>query len=205
MTRLFWRKRPSKKLIATLLFLAVLAIVFFYRRPIAIKSIEHFTKPHHLYISCLNFSLDWRLNLNIKQACVTSPVGDALVSNAMWQPWSNVLSIEQIKVQHLATDNKVEKEILWEDQAAKLDLPDSLPKLSISSIEIDSFALLQPLHLSVNTISSNELSITGDVNASVKMKQNTLVANLEWNLSDLTKWIPQAQQSFQDNAELLRM
>ena len=204
MTSLFWRRRPSKILTAAMLLLVVLLIVFFYRRPIAIKSIEHFTKPHDLYISCLDFSLGWRLNLNIEQACITSPLGTAIVSNAMWQPWSNVLSIEQIKVQHLVFDNKIEREIQREDQATKLDLPDSLPKLSISSLEIDSFALLQPLHLSVNTISSTELSIAGDVNATVKMHKNTLVGDLVWRLSDLIKWIPQAQQSFQDNAELLK-
>jgi hypothetical protein len=204
MTSLFWRKRPSKKLTAVLLFLTVVLIVFFYRRPIAIKSIEHFAKPQNIGISCLDFSLDWRFNINIEKACITSPLGTAIVSNAMWQPWSNVFSIEQIKVKHLATDNKVEKEIPGEDQATKLNLPDSLPILSISSLDIDSFVLLQPLHLSVNTISSNELSITGDVNASVKMQQNSLVADLVWSLSDLTKWIPQVQKSLQDNAELLK-
>jgi len=204
MTTLFWRKRPSKKLTAVLLFLAVMIVVFFYRRPIAIKSIEHFTKPHDLYITCLNFSLDWRLNLNIDQACITSPLGTAQVSKAIWQPWSNALSIEQIKVKHLATDNKVKKEIPREDQPNKIDLPVSLPKLSISSIEIDSFELLQPLNLSVNTIASNEFRISGDVNAGVKISPNALVANITWRISELEKWIPQVQTLTQDNAELLK-
>ncbi|PKG97221.1 YdbH domain-containing protein [Paraglaciecola sp. MB-3u-78] len=206
MTSMFRLKRPSNKLIATLLVVTVLAIVFFYRRPIAIKSIEHFAKPYGLYISCLDFSLDWRFNLNVNQACVTFPKGEILVRNAMWQPWSNVLSIEQLKVKHveqLATDNKVEKELPREEQPKKINLPDALPKLSISSIEIDSFELLHPLHVSVNTISSNEFRITGDVNASVKIHQNTLVGNLVWSLSDLTKWIPQAQKLSEDNPAIL--
>jgi hypothetical protein len=206
MTSMFRLKRPSNKLIATLLVVTVLAIVFFFRRPIAIKSIEHFAKPYGLYISCLDFSLDWRFNLNLNQACVTFPKGEILVRNAIWQPWSNVLSIEQLKVKHieqLTTDNKVEKGLPSEAQPNKIDLPDALPKLSISSIEINSFELLQPLHLSVNTISSNEFRITGDVNASLKMHQNTLVGNLVWSLSDLTKWIPQAQTLYEDNPEVL--
>ncbi len=207
MTRLFWRKRPSKKLIATLLFLTVLTTVFFYRRPIAIKSIEHFTKPQDLYITCLNFSFDWQLNLNVKQVCITSPIGEIVVREAIWQPWSNVLSVEQIKIKHVkqrATDNKVDKAHPREQQTNKLNLPDYWPKLSISSLEIDSFELLQPLHLSVTPISNNELNITGDVNASVKIYPNTLVGNIAWSLSDLTKWIPQAQKLSQDNAELLK-
>ena len=189
---------------AVLLFFAVLASVFFFRHPVAVKSIEHFTKPQVIKITCLHFSFDWQLNLNLKHACITSSLGTIEVSNAIWHPWSNILSIEQVKVKHLATDNQVEKEFPSENQPTKLNLPDSLPILSILSLDIDSFALLQPLHLSVNTISSNELSITGDVNASVKMKQNTLVGDLVWSLSDLTEWIPQAQKSLQDNAELLK-
>jgi hypothetical protein len=207
MTHSFWRKRPSKKMAATLLFFAVLAAVFLFRHPIAIKSIEYFTKPHNVFITCLNFSVDWRLNINLKQACLTSPLGTMEVKNAIWQPWSNVLSIEHVKANHVAqlsTDDKPEKEPSSEQQKNNFDLPNSLPKLSISSLEINSFELLQPLHLSVNTVSDNELSITGDVNASFKMLPNTLVGNIAWRISDLTKWISQAQTFSQDNATLLK-
>jgi hypothetical protein len=207
MTHSFWRKRPSKKMAATLLFFAVLAAVFLFRHPIAIKSIEYFTKPHNVFITCLNFSVDWRLNINLKQACLTSPLGTMEVKNAIWQPWSNVLSIEHIKANHVAqlsTDDKPEKEPSSEQQKNNFDLPNSLPKLSISSLEINSFELLQPLHLSLNTVSDNELSITGDVNASFKMLPNTLVGNIAWRISDLTKWISQAQTFSQDNATLLK-
>jgi hypothetical protein len=203
----FWRKRPSKKLTATLLFFAVLAIVFLFRRPIAIKAIEHFTKPHDVYVTCLNFSFDWRLNLNITQACLTSPLGNVEVSNAIWQLWSNVLNIEHVKIKHfeqLTADNKVDKKPSSEQQIKYLNLPDSLPILSIVSLEIESFELLQPLYLSASTTSNNGLSITGDVNVSVKIEQNTLVGNVDWRLSDLTKWLPQAQTLFQDNPELLK-
>jgi hypothetical protein len=204
MTSLFWQKRPSKKLIALLLFVIVLVLLFIFRRPIAIKSIEHFAKSQNIEVTCLDFSLDWRLNLDVKQACITFPAGEILVRKAIWQPWSNVLSIEQVKVKHLATDNRVHNELPKENQTSSLNLPSSLPILRISSIEIDSFELLQPIHLSVNTTSSNEWNITGDVNASVRMHQNTLVAKVVWSLSDLTKWIPQAQTLSLDNAELLK-
>jgi hypothetical protein len=63
----FWQKRPSKKMTATLLFF-VLATIFLFRRPIAIKSIEHFTLHHDVSITCLKFSFNWQLNLYIKQA-----------------------------------------------------------------------------------------------------------------------------------------
>ncbi|GAC21171.1 intermembrane phospholipid transport protein YdbH family protein [Paraglaciecola arctica] len=203
MTALFWQKRPSKKLIAILLFVIILITAFVFRRPIAIKSIEYLAQSQNLHVNCLDFSLDWQLNLNVKQACVTFPAGEILVQKAIWQPWSNILSIELLKVKHLTTDNSVDNEPKKENQTTSLNLPTSLPKLRISSIEIDSFELLQPLHLSVNTTSSNEWSISGDLNASVKMQQNTLVGNLVWSLSDLTNWIPQAQNLSQDNTELL--
>jgi hypothetical protein len=203
MTSLFSQKRPIKKMIATLLFVAVLATVFFYRRPIAIQSIEYFAKPQDLTITCLDFSLDWQLNLNVKEACISVPAGEVLVKEAIWQPWSNILNIELLKVKHLATDNRVDNELPKENQTSSLNLPGSLPQLHISSIEIDSFELLQPLHLNVNTTSNNEWSISGDVNASVKMYQNTLDANLTWSVFDLTKWLPITQNLSQDNAELL--
>lgn len=207
MTHSFWRKRPSKKMAATLLFFVVLSAVFLLRHPIAIKSIEYFTTPYNVSITCLNFSVDWRININLKQACLTSPLGTMEVKNAIWQPWSNVISIEHVKANHVAqlsTDDKPENEPSSEQQKNNFNLPNSLPKLSISSLEINSFELLQPLHLSVNTVSDNELSITGDMNASFKMLPNTLVGNIAWRISDLTKWIPQAQTFSQDNAKLLK-
>ena len=213
MTRLSWRKRPSKKIIATLLFITALATVFFYRQPIAIKSLEYFTKPHGLYITCLNFSLNWRLNLNLKQACITSAIGTMEVRGAIWQPWSNTLSVKQIKVKHLEqrflskannTDNSIDNEPIRKQQTNKLNLSNSWPKLSILSLEIDSYALLQPLTLSVTNASKNELNLTGDVHASVKVHSNNLVGNIHWRLADLTKWIPRVQTLSQNNAESLK-
>jgi hypothetical protein len=207
MTHSFWQKRPNKKMTATLLFFVVLATIFLFRRPIAIKSIEHFTQPHDVSITCLHFSFNWQLNINLKQACITSPIGTIEVHDAIWQPWSNILNIQQIKVKHLVqlpAVTKTDSESLGEQQKNNLDLPSWLPKLSISSLKVDSYELLQPLHLSVNTISSNKLSITGDVNADVKISPNVLVANITWRISDLVKWIPQVHTLTQDNAELLK-
>ena len=207
MTPLFWQKHASKKLTVILVFFAVLIIVFFFRRPIAIKSIEHFTKPHGLHVTCLNFSFDWRLNLNIKKACLSSPIGSVEVNNATWLIWSGVLNIEHVKIKHLeplSSDNKIDEDLSSEQQKEGVNFPDSLPTISIVGLEIESFELLQPLGLSVTTTSNNELSITGDVNASVKIEQNTLVANVDWRLSDLTKWILQAQTLSRDNPELLK-
>jgi hypothetical protein len=207
MTHLFWQKRPSNKMTATLLFFVVLAAIFLFRRPIAIKSIEHFTQPHDVSITCLKFSFNWQLNLNLKQACVTSPLGTIEVHDAIWHPWSNILNIQQIKVKHLAqppADSKADNGPLRVQQKNNLDLLGWLPKLSISSLKIDSYELLQPLHLSVNTISSNELSITGDVKAGVNITPNALIAKIMWRISDLAKWIPQVQTLIQDNAELLK-
>lgn len=203
MTTLFWQKRPSKKLIAALLFVILTFIIFLCRVPIAIKSIEYFAKSQNLEITCLDFSVDWRLNLKIEKACVTSPLGTLLVRQAKWQTWSNVLSIGQLEVKHLVDKNSVKDEPISE-QTYGLNLPESLPKISISSLKVDSVALLQPLHVGVNTLSSNELVITGDVNVSIKMHQNRLMGTVQWSLADLTKWIPQAKTLSQDNAALLK-
>jgi hypothetical protein len=215
MTSLFWHKYASRKLTAAFLFFVVLLFGFLFRHPIAIKSIEHFTKPHNVYVTCLSFSFDWRLNLKITQACLTSPIGSMEVRNAMWRPWANVVSIQQVKIKHheqLSADNKADKKTSSEQQHQQekeqkqkaLSLPNSLPTLNIVRLEIESFELLQPLYLSVSTTSSNELNITGDVNASFKIQQNTLVGNVDWKLSSLTKWLPQVQTLSQDNPELLK-
>ena len=213
MTPLFWQKRLSGKLTATLLLLAVMVIVCILRRPIAIKGIEHFTKSQDIYITCLDFSFDWRLNLNIKQACVVSPLGSVVLTDVIWQLWSGGVSVEQVKIKHLEQRDKekkpdeertTEQEKEQEQEQEKINFPDAWPKLSILSLEIESSVLLQPLTLTVNTISPSELSITGDINASVKISPNTLLGSVDWRLSDLTKWVPQAQKYSHDNAELLK-
>jgi hypothetical protein len=207
MTVFFRGKRLSKKWFGLLLCCTLLATVIIYRQPIAIKSIEHLTQPQNISVTCLSFVLDWQLNIDIEQMCLASPRGNLFIQNAIWQPWSNVLSIEQITITHieqLATDNKVIEAPLNGQQTIALNLPDSLPKLYISSLKIDSFVLLQPLQLSVNSVSDNKLNFTGDLNASLEVYPNTVVGNIEWNLSDLEKWLPQAQKFYQDSAEQLQ-
>lgn len=203
MTPLIWQKRPSKKLIAILLFVTVLAAVFFFRRLIVIKSVEYFAKPQGLSIACLDFSMDWQLNIKVKQACITFPTGEVLVREAIWQPWPNILSIKQIKLTHLASNHKNDEKPSREKRTNEINLPEFLPTLKISNFEVHSTELLQPLQLSLNTIATNEFRINGDVNASLKIFQNTLTGYLVWSLSDLTKWLPVAKKLSQDNAELL--
>lgn len=205
MTPLFWQKRLSGKLTATLLFLAVMVIVCILRRPIAIKVIEHFTQSQDIYITCLDFSFDWRLNLNIKQACLVSPLGSVVLTDVIWQLWSRGVSVEQVKIKHIEQLYKKNKpDNPPPNEQEQINFPDVWPRLSILSLEIESSVLLQPLALTVNTISPNELSITGDINASVKINPNTLLGSIDWRLSDLTKWVPQAQKYSLDNAELLK-
>jgi hypothetical protein len=207
MTVLFQRKRPSKKWLGLLLCCAVLTTVIIFHRSIAVKSIEYFTQSHNISVNCLSFTLDWQLNIDIQQMCLTSPKGNLVIHNAIWQPWSNVLSIEQLKIIHLeqlASANQLTEATKSSPQKYTINLSDSLPKLNISSLTIDSFVLLQPLQLSVDSISHNKLNITGDVNASIEIDSNTVVGNVEWHLSDLAKWLPQAQKFFQDNAKQLQ-
>lgn len=203
MTTLFWQKRPSKKLLAVILLVVALITLIVFRRPIAIKTIEHFTRAQNLEVSCLDFSFDWQLNLKIEQVCMSSPLGHVLVRGAIWQPWSNILNIEKIKVTHLGSSNQFSTESEPKPSTDPITLPKGLPKLRISKVEIDSAALRQPLNLSMNSVSSNELRITGDINAAIKMSKNTLTATLEWSLFDLTNWLPQVQNIAANNPQLL--
>ncbi|MBU3003106.1 intermembrane phospholipid transport protein YdbH family protein [Paraglaciecola arctica] len=203
MTTLFWQKRPSKKLLAVILLVVALITLIVFRRPIAIKTIEHFTRAQNLEVSCLDFSFDWQLNLKIEQVCMSSPLGNVLVRDAIWQPWPNILNIEKIKVTHLGSSNQFATESKPKPSTDPITLPKGLPKLRISKVEIDSAALRQPLNLSMNSVSSNELRITGDINAAIKMSKNTLTATLEWSLFDLTNWLPQVQNIAANNPQLL--
>ncbi|MEP1447660.1 MAG: YdbH domain-containing protein [Paraglaciecola sp.] len=203
MATLFWQKRPSKKLLAVILLVVALITIIVFRRPIAIKSIEHFTRAQNLEVSCLDFSLDWQLNLKIEQVCVSSPLGNVLVRDAVWYPWSNTVNIEKIKVTHLEPSSQFETDPEPKQSPEPITLPNVLPKLRISKVEIDSAALLHPLNISVNSVSSDELRITGDINADVKFTKNALTATLQWRLSDLTNWLPQVQNIAANNQQLL--
>ena len=204
MIPLSWKKRSGRKSIVILLFVTVLAAVFFFRRPIAINSIEYLAEQQGLNISCLDFSMNWQLNIKVKQACITLPTGEILVREAIWQPWPNILRIKRINVRHHATNHQVDKKHSRENQTNQIKLPDFLPKIIISSLQIHSSELLKPLYLSVNTIDNNEFHISGDVNASVKILQNTIIGSLVWSVADLTKWVPRAENLVTKNADLFR-
>ncbi|WP_158966445.1 YdbH domain-containing protein [Paraglaciecola sp. L3A3] len=202
MTQFFRQVQLSKTLKVTVLLITVFLLFFIFRRPIVSKSIEYFTQEQELHISCLDFSFDWPLKLNIQQVCVTSPMAELIVNQAIWQPWSNEINIEQVKVTHFKAP--VPANNIEETQTNELALPSSLPSVQIAHLEIDSYLLLQPIYLTLQSKSHNQLNITGDLNALVTISTNALMTNLHWRLSDLTKYIPQAQTLAQANHELLK-
>lgn len=200
MVSTFWARLASKTLLALLLLIVGLAAIIYYRQPVSIKIIEYLGREQSLQVSCLDFSMDWRLNLRVDKACLKTPIGTATVKQANWLPWNNNLTIDELKIKHLSSTPASEQTTPKE----RLVLPESMPQLTISSLEIDSYILLEPLNLSVEMTSANSVSISGDLNATIEMKTDGLNGQLTWQVADLAKYVPQVYSAFEANASLLQ-
>ena len=201
------QKRPSKKLIAALILLLVILLLGIFRRSVAISAIEYFSKPADLSISCLDFSLDWALTLNIHQLCIDSPSGTLKLQQATWRPWSNNLDIDLLQLEHLEsaalpTNNNHEPSTM--QQPKKLALPGYLPRLNISEIQVSSYHLQQPIHLSLAQANSNQLKIGGDIEASITLSPDLISVDIEWRLADLKTWLPQVQAFLEEYKTILQ-
>ncbi|WP_299083713.1 YdbH domain-containing protein [uncultured Paraglaciecola sp.] len=207
MAGFFTKKRPSKTLLIAVLLVVTLALMLFYRRPLAIKGIEYFTQSQKIHLSCLNFSVDWQLTLHIQKACIATPLGSIKVTEAKWQPWANILNIKLIKVKHsqqVAENSKIEKVPSSEQQLIDLNLPDFLPQLNISRLQINSDALQQSINLSISQKTKQELRFAGDLQGVINLYQKPMTGQIDWRLSDLTKWLPQVHQLSQDRPRLFK-
>lgn len=195
-----WDRRANKTLLALLLLIIGLAAIVYYRQAVAIKIVEYVGREQSLQVSCLDFSLDWRLNLSLERACLSTPIAKATIKLAKWQPWGDRLTVDSVKIAHIRSTQTFPKK----PTTQPFSLPDSLPKITISSLEFNSYILLKPLNLSVEMASATNLSITGDINATVEMNTDGLIGQLTWQVADLVKYVPQVHNVFQANAKLLQ-
>ncbi|MDU0356404.1 YdbH domain-containing protein [Paraglaciecola aquimarina] len=207
MSAVIRRLTQSKLLSISILLCTVLLVISVFRRPIAIQTIEHFASSQNIQVSCLDFSFNWRLTLNIQRACLNSPAAKLVVQNASWQPWTHTLDIERLRFKHLAPfapDNLADTEQTDTPPTELLELISSLPQIHIASLELDSYTLLQPIRLAVDSSSHKQLTVAGAVHATIDITGQALIVNANWRLTDLSQYIPQAQQLLKDNATIFK-
>lgn len=202
MTPLFGRTWHIKTFTAFALLVVLLILAFIFRRPLTVKGIEHFAANHEVTIQCLDFSLAWPLKVKVHEACVRSTLGELAIKDMTWQLWSNELVIEELRINHLSTTSS-EYSSTTEQHPPVLDLPESLPKLNITNLQLRSDILLHPINLKIKSTSDTQVQITGDVNATVQVSPSTITTNIEWQLSDLTRFIPQVQEWLEGKPKLL--
>ncbi|WP_289028042.1 YdbH domain-containing protein [uncultured Paraglaciecola sp.] len=203
MTRFFERTWTAKTLPTFFLLIILVICAFIFKRPLAVKSIEYFTDSHNITIQCLDFSFALPFKLKVQEACVSSPMGELSIENMTWQLWTNDLAIEEIHINHsnaATSDIKASSE----QKAERLSLPQSLPRLNITSLYINSDVLVQPIKLTVKSVAETKVKITGDLSATIQVNPSYLTTDIEWRLSDLKKFIPQIQEWVRSKPELLK-
>jgi hypothetical protein len=193
-------KLVTLALTAVLLLLVLSA--YWLRNTLAIAVIEWQGADQQISAECLDFAVDWHLNVSVKKACLQTPHATITLQNAVWLRTAQDLSIEQVHVTH-----KVDKQALLSSNTASSQrfapLPEILPTLSIKSLQVTSPYLAQPLSLEVRFNRQQELSLSGAIKAQLQWVDNAIRAKVRWSLAEIFAVVPQLQALRQQHALVL--
>ena len=84
---------PATMIVATLIVvLAVLAVAF--RQTLAVTLLNLYLHPDELQLNCLEFDVNRRLDVSIKQVCIEHPSFQFTARNLHWRRESNQLALQ---------------------------------------------------------------------------------------------------------------
>jgi hypothetical protein len=175
---------------------------YLLRNILAKVVLEHFTQEQQLQVTCLDMDLDWYANVQLNVFCAELPNVKFKLDNALWLRNENKLIINRLHVQHVdrpsITTNKTET-----PRSLDFQLPANLPAINIEKFSLESPLLAKDLQLALSLNNADTLLVSGDVTASLKLKDRKWQAEVKWTLADVLNTLPAAQAFQQKNAQWL--
>ena len=170
---------PATMIVATLIVvLVVLAVAF--RQTLAVTLLNLYLHPDELQLNCLEFDVNRRLDVSIKQVCIEHPSFKFTARNLHWRRESNQLAVEFASVIYVSdTTSSTSRQVM------ALNLPDALPLLDIKRFEIHTDFTEQPLVLTITQSAEHRFEISSGWHASLELLNQQLRGEINWQLSDL--------------------
>lgn len=178
-----------KRLVVLLLLLVLSVLALWQQRDRMVLAIANQQlEAHGLQLSCLNWSLQANSglpNVIIEQACVITADVRLQLRDWKYQPANNALIGDSLTVIHTPLDSS-QSSVLT--QPLQWQLPANVPSLEIKAINVQSPLLTQAIALSLQWQNLQDIKLSGDIVASVSVNDDTVTADVAWQLADLNKF-----------------
>ncbi|GAC30697.1 intermembrane phospholipid transport protein YdbH family protein [Brumicola pallidula] len=143
--------------------------------------------PKGAQVTCLEFDLGLSPTLSINELCLNTQSVDIEIHNASWflDNWrrkTSRLNIDKLRINHKNTDTQVGAAPV-SLELPNIALPASLPRITIKSLNLQSYFLQQPLELALKQRSASNFMLSGDVNATADYIDGTLQGTINWTPS----------------------
>ncbi len=182
-------KRPTKAAVTVamtatmtvaMLIVVLVTLAVAFRQTLAVTLLNLYLHADELQLNCLEFDVNRRLDVDIKQLCVEHPSFKFTARNLRWRRESNELTVERASVIYISDTTSPASR-----QAIALNLPDALPLLDIKRFEIHTDFTEQALVLAITQPSRHRFEISSGWHASLELLNQQLRGEINWQLSDL--------------------
>jgi hypothetical protein len=157
--------------------------------------------PQDAQVTCLEFDIGSSPTLFIKEMCLDSESLNIEVHNASWflDAWrskASRLNIDRFWIKHKKTGTETNNDPAM-PTLPNIALPDSLPRITVDSLTLQSYLLHQPLNLVFKQSSASKFRLSGDVNAAVDYFNGTLQGMINWTPSQVFEQSSSLQEQTQ--------
>jgi hypothetical protein len=157
--------------------------------------------PQGAQVTCFEFDISSPSSVFIKEMCIDTEAVSIQAHNTnwfldSWQSKASRLNIGRLWINHKNTN------VITSDKPAtpalpNIALPNSLPRITVDSLTLQSYLLHQPLNLAFKQSSPSKFTLSGDVNAAVDYLNGTLTGVVSWTPSMLFEQSPSLQEQTQ--------
>lgn len=183
-------------LIVFAVLLALIVSAYLFRAPAATWLGNHFLGKD-LTIQCLEFDFGIDPILSVSSLCIESPTINAQITNLSffiddWSGKKSHLHINNIAVTHVASEatQQIESEVV---ELNAFVLPDYLPLITIDKMQLNSYLLSNPVTLHVEQSAANQLSLSGDISATLAIAEGVYSGTINWTPNQILQQSPVLQ------------
>ncbi|MGO4893337.1 intermembrane phospholipid transport protein YdbH family protein [Flavobacterium sp. W21_SRS_FM6] len=182
--------------------LGITLTLFLMRNALVKATIEYVAADQDISVDCIAVDLSWQLDVLITQLCITSPNLSLVINDAVWNRADGHISVQAMQIKHHLTAQN--EQITPSDSSFELALiPTNLPSVRIKHVQLTSSLLAEPLAFSLNLENATELTLAGDINAKLSLKDNRVSAHVNWSAFDVVNYVPAAKAFVQQYPDLL--
>ncbi|WP_416307849.1 intermembrane phospholipid transport protein YdbH family protein [Neptunicella sp. SCSIO 80796] len=176
----------NKRWLTVMILLLMLVVLWLSRATLVHWAANSYLAPYKLAVGCLEWDTDSRLNLHIQHLCLQHSDARLEIYDVVWSRSKNTLDIGQAIVTLVPAENGVSP-AKSSSNPIELTLPPHLPALNVHNLRVEAEQLREPLQLTIEQTAANQLLVSSDWQAQLRLENGIITARIDWTLQDLVR------------------